>query len=267
MNTTQKVIKYIALALAIFLCVSIISSICGALGLAFHIFRGRDVVGEMKDYAISGKITELTVDLDAAQLNIQRGDAFLVQSNHKHLSVKESGGELNVSERSGIFSFSEAAQVTIFVPEDVTFQMVTIDTGAGNVRLEALSTDELDLDLGAGKTTIDDLTVYDVTEIDGGAGKLTITDSRLNDLHLDMGAGKLELTAAVTGDSSIDCGVGALELTLLGRESEYQIAMDKGIGSATLEGKSMQDDHIYGSGDNYLEIEGGVGSVQIQFQP
>lgn len=267
MSTTQKVIKYLALALAIFLCVSIFSAICGALGFAFHIFRGRDVVGDMKDYAIRGEINELTVDLSAAELNIQRGDTFLVQSNRKNLSVKEGNGSLSISEQGILFSISETAQVTIFVPENVAFDRVKIDTGAGNVRLEALSTDELELDLGAGKTTIDNLTVYDEAKIDGGAGKLTITDSRLNDLHLDMGAGKLELTAAVTGDSNIDCGVGSLELTLLGRESEYQIELDKGIGSATLEGKSMQDDHIYGSGDNYLEIEGGVGSVQIQFQP
>lgn len=267
MNTTQKVIKYLALAFAIFLCIGIISSICGALGLAFHIFHGHDVVGNMRDYAIHGEITELKVDLSAAELYIQRGDTFLVQSNHEYLSVKEDDGTLNISEKRILLSFSKTAQVTIFVPEDVTFDTVKIDTGAGNVQLQALSTDELELDLGAGKTVIDDLTVYDEAEIGGGAGKLTITNSHLNGVHLDMGAGKLELTAAMTGDSSIDCGVGAVELTLLGRESEYQIELDKGIGSATLEGKSMQDDHIYGSGDNYLEIDGGVGSVQIQFQP
>ena len=58
MTTTQKVIKYVALAFAIFLTVSIISGILSAVGLIGNVIDGEDaVMDEMKLYEVSENIT------------------------------------------------------------------------------------------------------------------------------------------------------------------------------------------------------------------
>ena len=73
MNSVQKVIKYLALAFAIFLSVSIIGGIITGLTGISYILSGRDseAVGEMQVYPIDGEISSLSIDLSGAQLKIQ----------------------------------------------------------------------------------------------------------------------------------------------------------------------------------------------------
>ena len=59
MSTQQKVIKYVAIALAVWLTVSIIGGILGALGI-FNVFFGNDAVSdEMTVYSVSSDIRSL----------------------------------------------------------------------------------------------------------------------------------------------------------------------------------------------------------------
>ena len=48
--------------------------------------------------------------------------------------------------------------------------------------------------------------------------------------------------------------------------NDYNISLDKGIGSATLAGNSMDDNTQYGTGSNKIDIDGGVGSISIDFK-
>ena len=61
MNSVQKVIKYLALAFAIFLSVSIIGGIITGLTGVSYILSGRDrgAVGEMQVYPIDGEISSM----------------------------------------------------------------------------------------------------------------------------------------------------------------------------------------------------------------
>ena len=52
MTTFQKVIKYLAIALAIFLTVSIIGGILGIFGLFSGFFTGDAVAGDLKTYTV-----------------------------------------------------------------------------------------------------------------------------------------------------------------------------------------------------------------------
>ena len=79
------------------------------------------------------------------------------------------------------------------------------------------------------------------------------------------GAGELTLKSRIEGQSRLDYGIGETKLTLLGSREDYKIEIDKGIGEARLEGKSMQDDSVYGAGENRIEIDGGIGEINIDF--
>ena len=80
-----------------------------------------------------------------------------------------------------------------------------------------------------------------------------------------MGVGELNLKSRIEGKSELDYGIGETELTLLGSREEYKIEIDKGIGEARLDGESMRDDSVYGSGENFIEIDGGIGEINIEF--
>lgn len=70
---------------------------------------------------------------------------------------------------------------------------------------------------------------------------------------------------AVIGIKMILGGIGETSLVLVGTDNDYKIELDKGIGEAWLDGKKMSDDSFYGSGSRRIEIDGGVGELNISF--
>lgn len=267
MTSTQKIIKYCAIAFALFLSVSIISGIVSAVASLSFISGGKQAVGDMKTRAISDTVEDLEIDLAAAQLEIVTGDTFSLETNHKYLRIDNASGQLKIKETRQIIGLhSPKAQVILTIPKDYTFKKAEISTGAGTVKMDALSAEKLTLDLGAGEVNIDKLTAAGRAKINGGAGQLNINGGSLANLDFDMGVGEVTLVSALTGDVKINYGVGELNLTLIGSAADYRIELDKGIGEALLDGQKMADDTVYGQGENFLEIDGGVGSMNIRFK-
>lgn len=268
MTTAQKIIKYCAIAFAMFLIVSIIGGICGAVAWIPALCGDEEVVGEMKSYDVTETVKRLEIDLGGARLTIKTGDSFAVESNHKYLNVETGDSTLTIKEDQPTFGLhSEGAQVILTVPEDFTFERVTISAGAGAVKADALLAERISLDLGAGEVDIGILTATAKASINSGAGELKIGGGELADLDLDIGVGETDLKSRLTGDCSIDYGVGELNLTLVGAPEDYCITMDKGLGTATLNGVKMRDDTVYGSGETAVEVDGGVGELKIGFTP
>ncbi len=266
MNTFQKVIKYLAVAFALFLSISIIGGIVQVLASVVS-FGSKNAVGEMKTYEVSEKIESIQVDIGAADFVIQTGEKFLVESNHKYLTVDERNTNLVISEKEHS-SFSNThgeVKLVITVPNGFVFGDADISTGAGRVTVDTLAANTLHLVLGAGEVKIETLIANNKSDIEGGAGALTVNGGVLHNLDCDMGVGNVMLTSKITGNSSIDYGVGRAELVLLGSAEDYQIHLDKGIGEATLDGEKMQSDSVYGTGVNKLDMDGGVGEIEIRF--
>ena len=268
MNSVQKVIKYLAAAFAIFLSVSIIGGIItGLAGISF-LFSDKDTgyIGEMQVYSIEDEISSLSLKLSGAELKIKTSDKFSVESNHNYISVESENGQLCINETKKPFSlYAKGVTVTLSIPEGFVFDNATIETGAGKVEIDTLSSDILKLFLGAGEAEIKNLTANSRADIDGGAGELKIDGGLLCNLDLDMGVGELTLKSRIEGQSRIDYGIGETKLTLLGNREDYKIEIDKGIGEARVAGESMRDDSVYGDGGNRIEIDGGIGPMGIEF--
>lgn len=267
MTRTQKIIKYCAIAFGLFLAVSIIGGIVSAVASLSSLFVGSSDLGEMKTYSVSENIEYLDIDISAASFEIKNGEAFSVESNHKYLSVEEENDTLIISEKKQIFGFNPGGvKIILTVPDGKIFEDVVMNTGAGRVDIESLSSDTLHLEFGAGAVEIDSLTAESNAEISGGAGKMTINGGELHNLDMEMGAGKLNLTSKITGKCKLACGVGSTKLVLKGSREDYKIELEKGLGSADIDGESISDDTVYGTGNNKISVTGGVGSVKITFE-
>ena len=267
MTTAQKIIKYGAITFAIFLIITIIGGIMGVFSsFSFAFDNEKDVVGEMKTYAVTDAVENLEIDLSGARLEIKTGNEFSVESDHKYLKLENTDGLLLIKEDHPAFSVcSEGVRIILTVPEDAVFDKVTISAGAGLVEIDTLLSERLSLELGAGEVNIDKLVASTRAKINGGAGELNIGGGELADLDLDMGVGEVNLESRLTGDCSIDYGVGELNLTLTGTLDDYCITLDKGVGEATIDGVKMSDGAVYGDGENSIEIDGGVGAMKIKF--
>lgn len=268
MTQLQRIIKYAAMAFAIFLTVSIVGSILSGIALFTGIQLAKDKSdGDMPGTTYESTIEKLDIDVAGVDLTIKVGESFSVETDNENIMQKEKNGKLKITEKKQNWLGTEVeGTLVIIIPEDTILKDVEIDAGAGKVEMSDLTTQNLDLTLGAGKVEITGLTVTQTTEIDGGAGNLTIADSSMHNLDLDMGIGELELVAKITGSSDVDFGIGEANITLIGNLADYRLCMSAGIGKATIDGKSMKNETYYGEGASLINMEGGIGAVKIVFQ-
>lgn len=265
MTGLQKIIKYCAIALAVFLIVNIFSGITKILA-GFAILAGSSSAGDWQDYPVEGAISVLQIDVDAADLILSTADTWQVRSNHEHLTVKEQFGKLTIQEESSVFTPSNGLVVEISIPAELKLDRAVITAGAGRVRAERLEADDLQLKFGAGETVIGELIAGKTADIDAGAGKVVIEGGALRDLELNMGVGELKLTGALSGDCALDMAIGAADICVIGNLKDYQIDYAPGIGKATLNGSRLSDSGTYGFGEHELDISGGIGDIDISFK-
>lgn len=266
MSSAQKVIKYFAIFFAISLIVCIFSGIYQALGVVGGILtNNQDGKGlNIKHYPNSSNV--LSVDVISSRLKIVEGDHFKIESDSKYIISKQDYNKLSVKEKNkGFFETRKNKVVTIYIPKDMVFDKVYISNKAGTIDIESMTTRELELEIGAGKVDIDEITSLNNTNIESGAGKVTINSAKLNNLNLDAGVGKFTINGKLTGKAKIDAGVGDLSINLLGYKDDYGIYVETGIGNINIDGNKVKDNTTYGIGNNKVDIDGGVGNINIRF--
>ncbi len=272
MTTVQKVIKYLAIAFAIFLTVTIIGGILSAVGLIGGIFTGEDITGQMQTYSVSADIQKLDIEIKAASLCIKEGEAFAVESNLKELKVDEKDGSLIIKDTTEIkvqlfgSNTINDAELTLYVPAGTVFESVNLTTGAGKLTVHDLSAETLDFKLGAGDVSIGTLIAEKSADIDGGAGRVTISGGAITNLDLEMGVGQFNLTSVLSGNCQLHSGVGETNITLIGSKDDYKLELEKGLGSIRVDGKDVSDHGSTGNGTNKIEIHGGVGAINVDFK-
>lgn len=272
MTSLQKTIKYLAMAFATFLTVSIFAGIFGALGafsLIDDIFDGDSVhPDEMKQYTVDGEISDIKIEIGTADFSVIASDRFYIESDISTLSVKEQGGCL-VIECEDVFKIPilkmTGGTLNLYIPEGFVFDEANIETGAGNVLVNELCANELELSLGAGEVNIESLTVLENSEISGGAGSVSVKSCVLNNAEISMGVGEFSLTGELKGKSDISLGVGETNIALTGAKSDYELYVTKGLGEARVDGNRIEDSQTVGNGKNKIDVSGGVGEVNIVF--
>lgn len=224
------------------------------------------VLDETKNYEITSEIHSLDVEINAADFKILSADDFSVESNLKYLSVSEKDGVLKIVDEPKSNGNYSNAILTLYVPNGMVFDDVDIETGAAKMTVDTLSSSSVELKLGAGDVRFDYLNASSEVDIEGGAGAITIASGTLNNLTLEMGMGKLNLTSAVLGDSDLEFGVGEYNVTLIGSREDYEVDIKKGVGSITVNGEIVTDYGSSGNGQNHIEIDGGVGAINLNFK-
>lgn len=265
MTTFQKVIKFLAISLAIFLTVSIICGIIGTLSLFDELSDNEGTTDNVKAYPITSEVKNLKVEINAADFTIKQGELFSVESNLKHLKVEIYDGTLTIKEAKKFSSNYNEASLILTIPKDELLNKASITTGAGKLIIDCLSADEINLELGAGNVLIDNLVAIKDIDIDGGAGKITIISGTLNDLDLNMGVGQLNLTSKLTGENDFDLGIGESNITVIGNKEDYNLNIDKGIGTITVDGTNISGIKESAKTDNSIEINGGIGTINLKF--
>ena len=258
----QKIIKY----LAIFFAASIICSIISGVMVLFYsmISNNKDLIDGRPAQALRQDIKYLDIEVKGVNIVFKEGNEFTFETTNENIKYQQNEEKLTIEEKKhNWFGKKDNNNLIIYIPYNYTFETIELEAGAGTINIGRLSANRLDLELGAGKVEITNLIVNNNTSIDSGAGTLTINNSLLNNLELDMGVGNVIVTSELKGVNEISAGVGKLELNLLG--NDYKIKVDKGIGTTTISGNAISDNTYYGTGNNLIKIDGGIGKIEINY--
>lgn len=273
MTSLQKVIKYLAIAFAFFIIVSIISVILSFVFGVATFFRFKDSIsssiGEMTSTKFEDKdIEKINIDIAYTNLELKSGENFAIETNNEKIKCKQQGKTLKIEEDSyNWFKMNNnAGSLIIYIPDDTEMDEVRIQTGAGKITIESLIANNLRLELGAGETQIENLYVSNKCNIDGGAGSVKISSGEINNLDLDMGVGEVNITSKLTGKNKIDAGIGNLNINLEDEKENYKIDVDKGVGNIKIDGKNASSEEAYGDGKNTIKVDGGIGNINIKFK-
>lgn len=272
MTTAQKIIKYLALAFACFLILHIFAGILFAIYTVGSIFERAttketniDGMREISEHISPDQISALKITVEFANLEIKAGETFKVETNCSDISLREKNGQLVIAEDGVGILAKNRGWVAVSVPEKMPpFREVIIETGAGEIYLEELAAEEMSLELGAGNAEMNRLVVSEKLKLDGGVGRTKITEAQINNLDLNVGVGEIVLDAKLTGKSKVDAGIGNIHIDLTDELENYRIEVDHGIGAVTVNGEAVATDTVYGTGESYLKIDGGIGAIKIE---
>ena len=280
MTTAQKIIKYAATAFAIFLIVTIISAILSsgyALLCALEIIHTKNnivtenfVTENLK--VISSEVKEvstLNIDLACTNLNIKIGDSFKAETNNSEITFTNDNGNVKIKEKNKnwLNNNNNLSNLIIYIPEEmIALDETKIQTETGKINIEKLNTQSLYLELGAGDVHIENVIATKETKIDGGVGKTELKCCEIKNLKANLGMGNFDFSGKLIGKSEIDSGIGTINMDLMDNRKNYTIDVNKGLGNVTLNGQKLEMDRVYGTGENYLDIDGGIGEIKIYFK-
>ena len=253
MTTAQKIIKYIATAFALFLVVSIISAVLSAgYGIlnSIGLIRTKDNIITEDLKVISNDVKEvstLKIDLACTNLDIKVGDNFKVETNNSKITFEENNGNAQIKEKNKnwLNNNNSSSNLIVYIPE--TIQNLYLELGAGDVHIE-------------------NIVVTQQIEINGGVGKTDLKSCKINNLQANLGMGEFSFYGEITGKNTISSGIGEVKLNLINNKEDYTIDVSKGIGTVVLDGENVESDRKYGNGENYLDIDGGIGDININFE-
>ncbi len=207
----------------------------------------------------------LEVSISAGTFTVVEGGAFHVEYDESVIKVEQEGDQIEIENRVDHPTASERRRmdVTLTVPRGGAFTDVDMECGAGKLILHALQTETLELELGAGSATLENVIVTGSAEIREGAGELQIKSGSLRDLTLQCGAGATRVHAALPGSSAVHAAVGAVDLDLLDAEGGYAVSFQMGLGACYYNSEKIARSGVFGEGSNSVNVIGGLGVMRV----
>lgn len=287
-------IKYCAMAFAIFLSVVIFGSIIAAVtGVAAgvagvtYLTEEEDRVDLFEQYTEQDiaelGIKSVLVDCNA-HITVQRGEVLSVEATDvtEEYKIQCSNGRLSVvqEEKNVVFKVNWVLgewntgvqeRVVVTIPESFVSERIEIHSGSGKVYVTDAVTECLELDSGFGSVEMTNVTT-ETLRVDSGSGKMTLSGVNAKESVFDTGSGSVKGEAVFLGKLRIVSGSGAVRLTDL---TANDVTVDSGSGSVDFSGKITGDCKfetgsgsvsvaIDGAEEDYLvEAECGSGSFRI----
>lgn len=271
MTTTQKIIKYLAIAFALFLVISIFSIIFGLSREIISSINSDKKESELlEEYTtISNNVNNIEsfkIDISNDDIEIKEGEKFEVKTNDPDVKFYHENSIVKIkSDKTFSWHLSNSSRGTIiiYLPNEFNITELDLNLGAGKIDIDKIFVEILLMDLGAGTMTAKEINVYEKATINGGAGNINIYSGTINNLNLKLGAGNASIQSDLTGSNTLTTGVGKLNLGLSRSKDNYKFDISKGLGNIILNDFDVSEDILIGDGETKIKISGAIGNIII----
>lgn len=263
MDNSKKTLKYLCIGLAAAVMVLLVV-VAFLLGQRSAVKKGTDEKQQSASSAMDAP-RNLEISMAAGDLDIVQGDAFHVQYDDSVVRVTTNGDSMTIetTPRHPTASERRRMNVTVTLPETCTFGDVEIEMGAGEMKANTLRAGTMDLKLGAGNVTLNDLFVSEAAKIQGGAGEFTVKDGEISNLTMECAAGEANVSAKLIGTSRINSAIGRVDLDLKGSQADYTVSFGMGLGECYYNNDKLSGNGTFGEGENRVTVNGGLGIIYV----
>lgn len=222
-------------------------------------------------------VKSLSIELGAGELKIEtKADSEdvidLSFDGLGNCDYKVEDGTLYIEGFKGITiagNTVSANEIIVRIPENMYFEGVDMEVGAGIVSIENCKVDELEAAIGAGEVTMEKLEVSELSaEI--GAGQLDVADAVIQNADLDISMGECIFEGTISGDLEADCDMGNLELTLTGKESDHNYKVSCSAGNISVGGFEFSglatSREIDNNAEGCFDINCNMGNIVVEFE-
>ena len=271
MTTTQKIIKYLAVAFALYLVISIFSIIFGlSREIISSINNDKKESELLEEYTtISNNVNNIEsfkIDISNDDIEIKEGEKFEVKTNDPNVKFYHENSKVKIkSDKTWSWHLSNSSRGTIiiYLPNEFNISKLDLNLGAGKIDIDKIFVETLLMDLGAGTMTAKEINVYEKATINGGAGNINIYSGTINNLNLKLSASNASIQSDLTGSNTLTTGVGKLNLGLSRSKDNYKFDISKGLGNIILNDFDVSEDILIGDGETKIKISGAVGNIII----
>ena len=271
---TGKIIKYVAITLAIVLIINIFAllfEIVSGFGTFLDFNDSKKELETKYDLKINSEditnndvkfiINHLDIELNSSKLTFKEADNFKIDTNNDNVVIKEEGNKISIKEKKVFLKNNKNSETIIYLPKGYIFDTIDIEMGAGVFNADVINVQKISFDMGAGVTTINYLNATKEADIETGAGKFTVKNSTIGYVDLDLGVGAVSINGDILG-GDINAGIGSLDMTLNGTKDDYKFIINKGIGNIKINNESVSNG-TYNYGNITFKIDGGIGTINV----
>ena len=257
-------IVLIAVGALLILCLPIILAMRGASQVAhsFVVTRSQSERSDTDNYTdgiSADEISSLKIQIDYGEVQVVTDNNLeTIYCSYEDVMFGEISEDIKGNtyefkydgEKSAYVSKVRSPEFTIYVPEDIELDDISIDVGAGNLSLSG--------------DVISNGKIY----INVGAGNLEVKNWEVNDIQINCGCGNIEYDGEVNSEFEAKLGAGNIDLKLKGDEDDFDYYIDGALGNFSLNGRSSSglvgSQKIKNNASKKIDIECALGDISIK---
>lgn len=234
----------------------------------FARFSGTKEIGVSEN-----NITSVHINAERGEIEIREGKSgqIGISSGSYGVNYAVNDGTLVIRDESD-WIFDDGQEIVVYLPRDMTFELIELSVGGGELDAAYLDAAKISVTVGAGEADIKKLSAGEL-DADVGAGEITVEQGYVTgNARINVGMGEAYFGGFAGGDLDLRCGMGELSFDGYDMDSgAYNYELSCGAGSISINGLDYSGIGLHkrvdSGGSRTINIDCGMGEIDVDLSP